>query len=54
MLFCLDSNNAKAVIDLDTCMPGYWLNDFGDMVRTFCSAEQEDHEQCPMARPWRC
>lgn len=42
MLFCLDSNNAKAVIDLDTCMPGYWLNDFGDMVRTFCSAEQED------------
>mgnify|MGYP000046711614 FL=1 len=42
MLFCLDSSNAKAVIDLDTCMPGYWLNDFGDMVRTFCSAEQED------------
>ncbi|WP_105187835.1 phosphotransferase enzyme family protein [Pseudoalteromonas sp. T1lg48] len=33
---------AKAVIDLDTCMPGYWLFDFGDMVRTFCSPEEED------------
>ena len=42
MLFCTKSDNAKAVIDLDTCMPGYWLFDFGDMVRTFCSPEQED------------
>lgn len=42
MLFCSHSNDAKAVIDLDTCMSGYWLNDFGDMVRTFCSPEQED------------
>ena len=42
MLFCEQSHNAKAVIDLDTCMPGYWLYDFGDMVRTFCSPEQED------------
>jgi hypothetical protein len=42
MLFCSHSSAAKAVIDLDTCMPGYWLNDFGDMVRTFCCAEQED------------
>ncbi|WP_404341309.1 phosphotransferase enzyme family protein [Pseudoalteromonas mariniglutinosa] len=42
MLFCSHSGNAKAVIDLDTCMPGYWLFDFGDMVRTFCSPEQED------------
>ena len=42
MLFCNKSHNAKAVIDLDTCMPGYWLYDFGDMVRTFCSPEQED------------
>ena len=42
MLFCKDSDDAKAVIDLDTCMPGYWLFDFGDMVRTFCSPEQED------------
>lgn len=42
MLFDASSNKAKAVIDLDTCMPGYWLYDFGDMVRTFCSPEQED------------
>ena len=42
MLFCNSSNKGKAVIDLDTCMPGYWLFDFGDMVRTFCSPEAED------------
>lgn len=42
MLFCTKSNQAKAVIDLDTCMPGYWMFDFGDMVRTFCSPEAED------------
>lgn len=42
MLFCNKSHTAKAVIDLDTCMPGYWLFDFGDMVRTFCSPEEED------------
>jgi len=42
MLFCNKSHVAKAVIDLDTCMPGYWLYDFGDMVRTFCSPEEED------------
>jgi hypothetical protein len=42
MLFCNTSHQAKAVIDLDTCMAGYWLFDFGDMVRTFCSPEPED------------
>jgi len=42
MLFNSETHKAKAVIDLDTCMPGYWLYDFGDMVRTFCSPEQED------------
>ncbi|KZN41390.1 hypothetical protein N482_03565 [Pseudoalteromonas luteoviolacea NCIMB 1942] len=42
MLFNSETNEAKAVIDLDTCMSGYWLYDFGDMVRTFCSPEQED------------
>lgn len=42
MLFCSKAHNAKAVIDLDTCMSGYWLFDFGDMVRTFCSPEEED------------
>jgi Ser/Thr protein kinase RdoA (MazF antagonist) len=42
MLYCSDTHKAKAVIDLDTCMPGFWLYDFGDMVRTFCSPEPED------------
>ncbi len=42
MLFCTETEVAKAVIDLDTCMPGYWLCDFGDMVRTCCSPEAED------------
>ncbi len=42
MLFCSKEHIAKAVIDLDTCMSGFWLFDFGDMVRTFCSAETED------------
>ncbi|WP_351061855.1 aminoglycoside phosphotransferase family protein, partial [Psychrobacter sp. TB20-MNA-CIBAN-0197] len=37
MLFCNTTHKAKAVIDLDTCMAGLWLYDFGDMVRTFCS-----------------
>lgn len=31
-----------AIIDLDTCMPGYLLHDFGDMVRTCCSNLSED------------
>jgi thiamine kinase-like enzyme len=31
-----------AVIDLDTCMPGVVLCDFGDLVRTCCSPEAED------------
>lgn len=42
MLFCSRTEEAKAVIDLDTCMPGLWLCDFGDMVRTCCSPEAED------------
>jgi Ser/Thr protein kinase RdoA (MazF antagonist) len=31
-----------AVIDLDTCMPGLLMHDFGDMVRTCCSNLAED------------
>ena len=42
MLFCKETDGARSVIDLDTCMPGYWLFEFGDMVRTFCSPEEED------------
>jgi len=32
------------VIDLDTCMPGTVLNDFGDMVRTSVSPSEEDEK----------
>ncbi|NMP04129.1 aminoglycoside phosphotransferase family protein [Pseudoalteromonas arctica] len=42
MLFCSATHKAKAVIDLDTCMAGFRLYDFGDIVRTFCSPEAED------------
>jgi len=42
MLYCSNTHKAKAVIDLDTCMAGFLLYDFGDMVRTFCCAEAED------------
>lgn len=34
----------KAVVDLDTCMPGYLMHDFGDMVRTCCSNLAEDDD----------
>ncbi|TWX53071.1 phosphotransferase enzyme family protein [Colwellia hornerae] len=44
LLFCAKSNQPLAVIDLDTCMPGYLMHDFGDMVRTCCSTLAEDGE----------
>lgn len=31
-----------AIIDLDTCMPGLLMHDFGDMVRSCCSNIAED------------
>jgi len=42
----LDNETQKgvAVIDLDTIMPGTILYDFGDMVRTFTSAAEEDEK----------
>jgi hypothetical protein len=42
LLFCAKSKQPLAVIDLDTCMPGYLMHDFGDMVRTCCSNLPED------------
>jgi len=35
---------AVCVIDLDTLMPGYFIYDLGDMVRTFVSPASEDEE----------
>jgi len=37
-------NQAIALIDWDTVMPGILLNDFGDMVRTMASTALEDQE----------
>ncbi|GIU12789.1 aminoglycoside phosphotransferase [Shewanella sp. c952] len=42
MLFDKRDMSSMAIIDLDTCMKGYLMYDFGDMVRTFCSPEEED------------
>lgn len=42
LLFDVTTNKPKAVIDLDTCMIGYLMHDFGDMVRTCCSSLAED------------
>jgi len=44
LLFSSESSQPIAVIDLDTCMPGFIMNDFGDMVRTCCSNLPEDGE----------
>lgn len=42
LLFNQTTKLPHAVIDLDTCMPGYLMHDFGDMVRTCCSSLAED------------
>lgn len=45
ILFDLGSNKAVGVIDLDTLMPGYFIYDLGDMVRTFvCPVSEEDKD----------
>jgi len=42
VLLDADTHQAKAVIDLDTVMPGSTLYDFGDAVRTICNTSEED------------
>lgn len=41
ILFDKDSRKAVCVIDLDTLMPGYFIYDLGDMVRSFVSPASE-------------
>lgn len=41
LIFSSDLQKVQAVVDLDTIMPGYLLYDFGDLVRTVASAEEE-------------
>lgn len=42
VLFDRATGETKAVIDLDTLMPGYFIYDLGDMVRTFVSPVSEE------------
>lgn len=37
-----EQQNGLCVIDLDTVMPGYYLSDVGDMMRTYLSASNEE------------
>lgn len=41
LIFSTNLKKVVAVIDLDTIMSGYLLYDFGDLVRTVASAEEE-------------
>jgi Ser/Thr protein kinase RdoA (MazF antagonist) len=44
ILFDSVSGKAVCAIDLDTLMPGYFIYDFGDMVRTFVSPVNEEEK----------
>ena len=44
MLFDKTTNKVKAIIDLDTLMPGTVLSDIGDMMRTFSNRLGEESE----------
>ena len=44
VLFDIQTSKAICVVDLDTCMPGTLLYDFGDMVRTSSVETAEDEE----------
>jgi len=39
-----DSNKGLCVVDLDTVMPGYFISDFGDMMRTYLSPVSEEEK----------
>ncbi|MEQ8364725.1 MAG: aminoglycoside phosphotransferase family protein [Cyclobacteriaceae bacterium] len=42
VLFERGTDNVVCVIDLDTLMPGYFIYDLGDMIRTFVSPASEE------------
>jgi N-acetylhexosamine 1-kinase len=42
VLFDATSGRARCVVDLDTCMPGWSLYDFGDLVRFTAATSTED------------
>lgn len=39
-----DDGNGLCVIDLDTVMPGYFISDVGDMMRTYLSEANEEEQ----------
>jgi len=39
-----DTNKGLCVIDLDTVMPGYFISDVGDMMRTYLSPANEEEQ----------
>ena len=39
-----DEDKGLCVIDLDTVMPGYFISDVGDMIRTYLSAANEEEK----------
>ncbi len=43
-MFDVVSRKAVCAIDLDTLMPGYFIYDLGDMVRTFVSPVNEEEK----------
>lgn len=50
-----DRQKGLCVIDLDTVMPGYYISDVGDMMRTYLSPvseEAEDVEQLVVRKPF--
>ncbi|MFC3562950.1 phosphotransferase enzyme family protein [Pedobacter jamesrossensis] len=42
VLLHIESGRGLSVIDLDTVMPGYFISDVGDMMRTYLSAANEE------------
>jgi len=39
-----DNNKGLCLVDLDTVMPGYFISDFGDMMRTYLSPVSEEEK----------
>ena len=50
VLFDRSSGEPRCVVDLDTCMPGYSLYDFGDLVRFTAATCDEDEQDLGQAR----
>ena len=40
-----ETDRAQCIVDLDTCMPGYSLFDFGDLVRFTAATSDEDERE---------